>query len=218
MKMMTYIVNKTESMTKMLARVAIIVCALMTFVGAASAQEFSMRPKASTFAPQSGNNAAANTMFSGARDLIDDAQWIKAEQKFAQYISAYPLEKNLDQAMYWMAYSQYKLRKFNQTKDTIDKLLKTYEKTQWKEDAELLLAQLPGQVAVKVDPVTVTIDPVIAPAVSVKIDPVEGQVQTPEVQSRIAEAQARMAEAQAKSRERIQEAQERTQERLRDAQ
>jgi len=106
--MMTYNVNKKESMTKMLAPAAMIVFALMTFVGAASAQEFSMRPKASTFAPQSGNNAAANTMFSGARDLIDDAQWTRAEQKFAQYISAYPQEKNLDQAMYWMAYSQYK--------------------------------------------------------------------------------------------------------------
>ena len=64
--------------------VAMIVFALMAFVGAASAQEFSMRPRASSFAPQSGNNAAANTMFSGARDLIDDAQWTKAEQKFAQ--------------------------------------------------------------------------------------------------------------------------------------
>src|SRR5437763_11319229 len=195
MKMMTYIVNKTESMTKMLARVAIIVCAMMTFVGAASAQEFSKRPKASTFAPQSGNNAAANTMFSGARDLIDDAQWIKAEQKFAQYISAYPQEKNLDQALYWMAYSQYKLRKFNQTKDTLEKLLKTYEKTQWKDDAELLLAQLPGQVTVKVDPVTVTVDPVMATAIAAKIGTtVEANMQNPEIQSRLADAQAKMAE------------------------
>ncbi|PYS68847.1 MAG: hypothetical protein DMF73_15990 [Acidobacteria bacterium] len=215
---MNYNVNKEESMTKMLALIAAIAFALMTFVGAVSAQEFSMRPKATTFAQQSGNNAAANAMFNGARDLIDDAQWIKAEQKFAQYISAYPQEKNLDQAMYWMAYSQYKLRKFNQTKDTIEKLLKTYERTQWKDDAELLLAQLPGQVKVKVDPLTVTVDPVITPAVSVKVDPVEVQVQTPEVQSRLAEAQARMAEAQAKSQERTREAQERIQERMAEAQ
>ena len=213
---MDYNVNEEKSMTKLLALAAAIAFALMTFVGAASAQEFSMRPKATTFAQQSNNNTAANAVFNGARDLIDDAQWIKAEQKFAQYISAYPQEKNLDQAMYWMAYSQYKLRKFNQSKETIDKLLKTYQNTQWKDDAELLLAQLPGQVAVKVDPVTV--DPFIAPAVSVRVDPVEVQVQTPEVQSRLAEAQARMAEAQAKSQERIQEAQERTQERLREAQ
>ena len=219
--MMTYNVNKKESMTKMLAPVAMIVFALMTFVGAASAQEFSMRPKASTFAPQSSNNAAANTMFSGARDLIDDAQWTRAEQKFAQYISAYPQEKNLDQAMYWMAYSQYKLRKFNQSKETIDKLLKTYEKTQWKDDADLLLAQLPGQVTVKVDPVTVNVEPVIGAPVAVKVDPFEVMVQvpqTPEAQARLAEAQARMDEAQARSKERTREAQQRIDERMAEAQ
>ncbi|HBB93953.1 MAG TPA: hypothetical protein DC054_01060 [Blastocatellia bacterium] len=217
--MMTYNVNKKESMMKMLAPVAIIVFALTTFVGAASAQEFSVRPKASMFAPQSGNNAAANTMFSGARDLIDDAQWTRAEQKFAQYISAYPQEKNLDQAMYWMAYSQYKLRKFNQSKETLDKLLKTYEKTQWKDDAELLLAQLPGQVTVKVDPVTVTVDPVMASAIAAKIDAaVQANMQNPEIQGKLAEAQAKMAEAQARSQERTREAQERINERMIDAQ
>lgn len=217
--MMTYNVNKKESMTKMLAPVAMIVFALMTFVGAASAQDFSMRPKASTFAPQSGNNAAANTMFSGARDLIDDAQWTRAEQKFQQYISAYPQEKNLDQAMYWMAYSQYKLRKFNQSKETIDKLLKTYEKTQWKDDAELLLAQLPGQVNVKVDPVTVTVDPVMASAIAARIDAaVQANMQNPEIQGRLADAQARMADAQAKSVERTREAQDRINERMAEAQ
>src|SRR5437763_15477167 len=189
---MNYNVNKEESMTKMLALIAAIAFALMTFVGAVSVQEFSMRPKATAFVQQSGNNAAANAMFNGARDLIDDAQWIKAEQKFAQYISAYPQEKNLDQAMYWMAYSQYKLRKFNQTKDTIEKLLKTYQKTQWKDDAELLLAQLPGQVAVKVDPVTVSVGPVIGAPLAVKVDPFEVKIdpfevsvqvpQTPEAQ------------------------------------
>lgn len=217
--MMTYNVNKKESMTKMLAPAAMIVCALMTFVGAVSAQQFSMRPKASTFAPQSGNNAAANTMFSGARDLIDDAQWTRAEQKFAQYISAYPQEKNLDQAMYWLAYSQYKLRKYNQSKETLDKLLKTYEKSQWKDDAELLLAQLPGQVTVKVDPVTVTVDPVMASAIAAKIDAtVQANVQNPEIQGRLADAQAKMAEAQARSEERTREAQERINERMIDAQ
>src|SRR5438874_13318639 len=126
----------------------------------AAAQQYSAGRKLSKFAQQ-GSNAAANTMFSGGRDLIDDAQWAKAEEKFAEYMSAYPKEKNLDAAMYWMAYSQYKLRKFDQSKQTIDKLLKAYDKTAWKDDAELLLAQLPGAVTGKVDRVTVTVDPVV---------------------------------------------------------
>src|SRR5881628_2265960 len=166
--------TKLNSMTRTLA----VAAALLLAGGAiyqASAQQFSIRPKATKFAQQ-GSNTAANAMFSGARDLIDDAQWTKAEQQFAQYISAYPQEKNLDAAMYWMAYSQYKLRKFNQSKDTIDRLLKTYDKTTWKEDAELLLAQLPGTVTVKVDPVTVTVDPVVQTPPAVNIAPVAVEV------------------------------------------
>ncbi|PYS60708.1 MAG: hypothetical protein DMF74_18115 [Acidobacteria bacterium] len=203
--------TKLNSMTRTLA----VAAALLLAGGAiyqASAQQFSIRPKATKFAQQ-GSNTAANAMFSGARDLIDDAQWTKAEQQFAQYLSAYPQEKNLDAAMYWMAYSQYKLRKFNQSKNTIDRLLKTYDKTTWKEDAQLLLAQLPGTISVKVDPVTVTVDPVVATPVTVAVagqDPLDVQVRTQEMQARIAEAQAR-------AQERTREAQERMQERMAEA-
>ena len=97
-----------------------------------------------------------------------------------------------------------------------------------------LLAQLPGAVTVKVDPVTVTVDPfaqaqpaanaapiavvvgpgvVTAAPVAVSVagqDPVDVQVRTQEIQERIAEAQAR-------SQERIRESQERMQERMAEA-
>src|SRR5689334_23282941 len=148
---MTTYINRLSSMTKML----IIAIALLVAGGTiqnAAAQKFSHRQAGNKFTQQQ-NNEAAESKFTAARDLIDDAQWMKAEAQFAQYVAAYPQEKNADAAMYWMAYAQYKLHKFDQSKQTIDKLLKTYEKTAWKEDAETLLAQLPGAVAVKVPPV-----------------------------------------------------------------
>lgn len=180
----------------------------------AAAQKYSHRPRPNRFTQQGSTNAAATTVFNGGRDLIDDAQWTKAEEAFAQYISKYPQEKNLDAALYWMAYAQAKLRKFNQSKDTIQKLLKTYEKTIWKEDAELLLAQLPTPVAAPVPPVspnnigpTSPIPPIQPVAVPVEQDPI-----------RTAEMQQRIAEAQARSIERTQEAQERMNERMAEAQ
>src|SRR5205807_809939 len=178
----------------------------------AAAQQYSAGPKLSKFVQQ-GSNAAANTMFSGGRDLIDDAQWVKAEEKFAEYMSAYPKEKNLDAAMYWMAYSQYKLNKFDQCKDTITRLLKTYENTTWKEDAQLLQAQLPNGVTVKVDPITVTVD-----AVTASVDLVDLQMRTQDVQERVAEAKARAQERAQEALQRAQEAQERAQERVKEAQ
>src|SRR5438874_11670696 len=87
----------------------------------AAAQRYSAGPKRSKFAQQ-GNTAAANTMFSSGRDLIDDAQGAKAEGQLAQYFWEYQQEKNLDGAMYWMAYSSYRLRRSDHSNKTFNSL------------------------------------------------------------------------------------------------
>ena len=196
----------------------------------AAAQKYSHRPKATKFAQQGSNNAAATTVFNGGRDLIDDAQWSRAEEAFAQYVAKYPQEKNVDAALYWKAYAQAKLRKYNQSKDTIQKLLKTYEKSVWKEDAELLLAQLPGAVPAKIDDLTQTPEPptvLVSPAVpGAPVAVIPPRTSVPRVAPavpeqdpiRAQEMQERMAEAQARAVERNREAQERMQERVAEAQ
>lgn len=197
----------------------------------AAAQKFSHRPRANKFAQQGSNNAAATTVFNGGRDLIDDAQWTKAEEAFAQYVAKYPQEKNLDAALYWMAYAQAKLRKYNQSKETIQKLLKNYEKSVWKEDAELLLVQLPGQAPARVEALTQTPEPptvVVSPAVALApvavispataISPVVAPMALQQDPIRTQEMQERIAEAQARAIERNREAQERMQERVAEAQ
>lgn len=225
---MNYDRNKLNPITSVL-----VLAVVLLATGIVSAQQFSNRPKATRFAPQ-GSNSPANAMFTGARDLIDDAQWAKAESAFSQYIATYPKEKNLDAAMYWVAYSQYKLRKFQQSKDTIGQLLQTYQTSPWKEDAELLLAQLPGGVTVKVDPVTVTVDPVVVTPVAVPpvfVGPVAvapvavgpgtaGPVVAPvavAAQDPTQDVQERIVEAQARAQERAREAQERVEERMAEA-
>jgi HEAT repeat protein len=170
-------------------------------VNSATAQKLKS-DKMNKFAPQGSKNDAANAKFQGGRDLISDEQYAKAIEKFNEYISTYSTEPNVDAAMYWKAYSEVQLKEFDKAKDTIERLLKTYEKTKWKGDAEMLLAQFPNGMKVKIDPITVT------------VDPVNVQVQTQEAQERIRDAEERMREAQERAQERAQEAQERAQERV----
>src|SRR6185369_3964035 len=59
-----------------------------------------------------------------------------------------PNEKNLDAALYWMAYADYKLAKYDQCRSTLDRLLQKYPSTNWKDDARVLLAQVPGASAI----------------------------------------------------------------------
>jgi TolA-binding protein len=212
---------------------ALIVAALVTVIAAGSlnqtrAQRAPRHPRASAWAPQrNSNNPQANSAFSAARDLIDDAQWAKAEAAFNQYVAQYPKEENLDAAMYWMAYAEYQLKSFDKTKATIDKLLRTYEKTIWKQDAEMLLAQLPGVATPKAATIALLADvdsinsasmaAAVNAATTANIDTVVAQSLNQEPAMR-ADAQERMAEAKARSDERMKEAQERTMERVKDAQ
>ena len=94
----------------------------------------------------------AATAFRSARDLISDSQWEKAQEKFTDYVSAYPNEKNLDAALYWIAYAQQKLEKYDECRTTVLRLLEKYPTSTWRNDARVLLAQLPGSYAVAYAP------------------------------------------------------------------
>ncbi|MDQ2854746.1 MAG: HEAT repeat domain-containing protein [Acidobacteriota bacterium] len=93
-------------------------------------------------APQGGKDAAS-IVFQGGRDLISDQEWAKAEDKFREYTSNFPKEKNIDAALYWMAYSEFQLSRYEQAKSTLKRLLDDYETSSWKGDARTLLAQIP---------------------------------------------------------------------------
>jgi tetratricopeptide (TPR) repeat protein len=99
------------------------------------------------FGQQRPSSNDANTVFRSARDLITDGDWAKAQEKFSEYVNTYPNEKNLDAALYWLAYTQQKLGRYDQCRATIERLLEKYPTTTWKEDARLLMLQLPGTLA-----------------------------------------------------------------------
>ena len=95
----------------------------------------------------SGRSSQQNdaiTIFRSARDLITEGNWARAEERFDEYVSSFPNEKNIDAALYWLAYAEHKLSKYDECRATIDKLLQKYPNSSWKDDARVLLAQVPG--------------------------------------------------------------------------
>src|SRR6185369_14779345 len=151
---------------KSIKSVFTLVAAIVTLIAAGAINQTTAQQKAAArvnrtawTGQQAGSTPQATAAFAAARDLIDDAQWSKAEQAFGQYVTRFPREENIDAAMYWTAYAEYQLKKFDVCKGTIDKMLKAYEKSSWKQDAELLRAQLPGAVSPKI----------IAPAMNAEV-------------------------------------------------
>lgn len=107
-------------------------------------QSQSQSPSTPTPARRPTTQSDANTVFRSARDLITDGDWARAQAKFDEYVSSYPNEKNLDAALYWMAYAEHKLEKFKECRMTIDRLLEKYPSSTWRDDARVLMAQIPG--------------------------------------------------------------------------
>jgi tetratricopeptide (TPR) repeat protein len=132
-------------------RVALLFCVLvLTTAGIASGQQGKGSGSGMGRAFQQNGQQSTNeatTVFRSARDLITDGDWAKAQAKFDEYVSQFPNEKNIDAALYWMAYAEHKLAKYDQCRMTIDKLLQKYPNTNWKDDARVLLAQTPGDSA-----------------------------------------------------------------------
>jgi len=119
---------------------AVVMLGCLSFAVTAAAQS---RASSNKLVQQGGNDAAP-VMFRSARDLITDQKWAQAQEKFAQYVKVYPNEKNIDAALYWLAYSQNKLSQFEDCRTTITRLLDSFPDTSWRADARVLWAQLPG--------------------------------------------------------------------------
>ena len=124
---------------------------LMLFGSLASATVGQQRTSSSSTSTNRASQQSANdatVVFRSARDLITDGDWAKAREKFNEYVNSYPNEKNIEAALYWLAYTQHKLARYDQCRSTIDRLLEKYPSTTWREDARVLLAQAPGAYAI----------------------------------------------------------------------
>ena len=103
-------------------------------------------PTSTSNSSRTSAQSDATKVFRSARDLITDGDWARAQAKFDEYVSSYPNEKNLDAALYWMAYAEHKLEKFAECRKTIDRLLEKYPSSAWRDDARVLMAQIPGMI------------------------------------------------------------------------
>ncbi len=134
---------KKTSFNSLLVMLSLVLAFSATAANTVAQQRRSFQNQAaSTSASRSQTDAT--TVFRNARDLITDGDWAKAQEKFNEYVSTYPNEKNLDAALYWMAYAAHKLEKFDDCRQTIDRLLEKYPRSAWRDDARVLLAQIPG--------------------------------------------------------------------------
>ena len=157
---------------------AFFVVALIAIVAVGQQQQASTPSAPTARSSQTANDAA--DVFRSARDLITDGNWAEAQEKFEKYVRLFPNEKNMEAALYWLAYTQHKLSKYDQMKASIDRLVQKYPNSNWIDDARLLLAQTPGARLPEYDAlVQRLVTPGVINAVPIALPPIETLVYAP---------------------------------------
>jgi HEAT repeat protein len=162
----------------MFRNLTFIVVLIISIAGTVFSQQRPTTPSPST--SRASQQSDATTVFRSARDSITDGDWAKAQEKFDEYVKSYQNEKNLDAALYWLAYAQQKLGRYDQCRDTLVRLLEKYPSTSWKDDARVLLAQVPGGYTVTED---------LIEAMGARAVVAAQGVQAPQIEAPVVEAQ-----------------------------
>jgi HEAT repeat protein len=94
---------------------------------------------------QSSQNSPSMQVFREGRDLIEQERWPQAAEKFRNFSKQFPQDKNLDAALYWLAYALKKQGKFQEAAQNLDHLMKEFPRSTWTNEAEAMLTEIAPQ-------------------------------------------------------------------------
>ena len=98
---------------------------------------------------QSKGNTASMQIFREGRDLIEAQNWQRAAEKFNDFITGYPKDKDLDAALYWYGYALQKQDRKEEAKAALVRLLNRFPNSSWRNDAKALLVLVGGKAEVE---------------------------------------------------------------------
>src|SRR5258705_8239995 len=98
--------------------------------------------KLNRFVQTSKSNTAAMQMFREGRDLIESQNWQNAAEKFNDFITGYPKDKDIDAALYWFGYALQKQGRSDEAAVTLLKLIDKFPGSTWRREAEAMLVVL----------------------------------------------------------------------------
>src|SRR5262249_6559144 len=90
----------------------------------------------------SNSSGAAGQALRAGRDLIGERNWTAAAAKFNEFIRTYPRDKNVDAALYWLAFCLKQQGRPQEADQTLERLLKEYPRSDWGGDARAMRIEL----------------------------------------------------------------------------
>lgn len=91
---------------------------------------------------QTKANTASMQIFREGRDFIEAQNWQRAAEKFNDFITGYPKDRDLDAALYWYGYALQKQGRKDEAATALLTLVKRFPNSSWRQEAQALLVVL----------------------------------------------------------------------------
>jgi HEAT repeat protein len=107
-----------------------------------SAQELG---KLNRFLQNSNAQDGAMKVFRQGRDFIENGNWGRAAATFNSFIVDYPKHKDVDAAIYWLAFALKKEGKYSEADRQLERLISEHPRSSWIDDARAMRVEIAGQ-------------------------------------------------------------------------
>lgn len=101
--------------------------------------------KLNRFVQTAKTDTPAMRLFREGRDLIEAEDWARAADKFNSFVSSYPHDKDVDAALYWLAYALKKQGHTAEARSIARRLVNEFPRSTWRQEAEAMLTELGDQ-------------------------------------------------------------------------
>jgi HEAT repeat protein len=98
--------------------------------------------KLNRFVQSTKANTASIQIFREGRDMIEARNWQRAAEKFNDFITGYPKDKDLDAALYWYGYALEKQGRKDDAAVPLLRLINRFPHSSWRNEATALLVVL----------------------------------------------------------------------------
>jgi HEAT repeat protein len=98
--------------------------------------------KLNRFVQNGKTDTPSNKVFRDGRDQIEAGNWQQAAEKFQTFTKEYPKDRDLDAALYWLAYADKKQDKKDEATQYLLRLVKEFPRSSWRQEAVAMLIEL----------------------------------------------------------------------------
>jgi HEAT repeat protein len=152
--MLKFTTRRNQARAPRLAPALLAALALALSLAAAPAEARAQaREMLNRLAQSSGNADSAMNAFTLGRTQLDEGKFDQAAATFRSFVDAYPTHREVDAALYWLAYSLERQNRAGEADATITNLLERFPRSSWAGDA----SKLKVKIKAKLDPQNVNV-------------------------------------------------------------